>query len=231
MAAAAPVVARTTTAVTSNPTLISAGGSVTLTATVASSSGTPTGAVTFSSGGASLGTANLSGGVATLPTTALPVGADTITASYGGAATFAVSSGTTNVTVTAATPAGYTVVPTSPTLNTTQGQTVSTTLTLNPTGGYSGTVVFSCQNLPANAACVFAKNPVQLTGNNQPVQVGLTIETNVQVARVEASPTPTQSPLSPILPALAFWPKIPFGSRSRVFVGRESSPASSPGSE
>jgi hypothetical protein len=66
-------------------------------------------------------------------------------------------------------------------------------------------VVFSCQDLPANTACVFAQNPVKLPGNDQRVQVGLTIQTDVQQARVEATPTPTQSPLSPVLPALSFW--------------------------
>lgn len=205
VAAAPPVLAGTITAVTANPTSITTGGGVTLTATSTSSSGTPTGTVTFTSGGASLGTENLSGGVATLTTTSLPVGTDAITASYGGTSAFAASTGSTSVTVNSATPAGYTMVPASPTLNTTQGQTVSTTLTLNPVGGYTGTVVFSCQNLPANAACVFAQNPVKLTGTNQPVHVGLTFETNVQQARIEATPKPPQSPLNPILLALAFW--------------------------
>jgi hypothetical protein len=201
----APGIAGTTTTLTANPISITAGGSATLTATVASSSGTPAGTVTFTSGGTSLGTANLSAGVATLTITTLPVGTDTITASYGGAATFAASSGSASVTVNAATPPSYTVVPASPTLSTTQGQNATTTLTLTPVGGYSGTVVFSCQNLPANATCVFAQSPVKLTGDNQPVKVGLTIETDVQQARITATPRPTQSPLNPVLPALAFW--------------------------
>ena len=205
VASAAPVVAGTTTAITATPASIAAGGSVTLTATVKSSSGMPTGAVTFTSGGASLGTANLSGGVATLTTTTLPVGTDTVTASYGGAATFAASSGSTSVTVAPATPASYTLLATPTSLSIAQGQAGSTTLTLNPVGGYSGTVVFSCLNQPAHATCVFAQNPVKLTGNNQPVHVGLTIDTNVRQARIEAVPKPTQSPLNPILPALAFW--------------------------
>jgi MBG domain (YGX type)/Bacterial Ig-like domain (group 3) len=200
---AAPGVAGTTTTVTANPVSIIAGGSVTLAATVASSSGTATGMVTFTNGSASLGTANLSAGVATLTIATLPVGTDIITASYGGAATFAASSGSASVTVNPATPPSYTIVPASTTLSTTQGQNASTTLTLTPVGGYSGTVVFSCQNLPANAKCAFAQNPVTLTGNNQPVNVGITIATDVQQAKLAAPPTST--PLNPLLPALAFW--------------------------
>jgi hypothetical protein len=198
---AAPGVAGTTTTVAANPVSIIAGGSVTLAATVASSSGTATGMVTFTNGSASLGTANLSAGVATLTIATLPVGTDIITASYGGAATFAASSGSASVTVNPATPPSYTIVPASTTLSTTQGQNASTTLT--PVGGYSGTVVFSCQNLPANAKCAFAQNPVTLTGNNQPVNVGITIASNVQQAKLTAPPTST--PLNPSLPALAFW--------------------------
>jgi hypothetical protein len=138
-----------------------------------------------------------------LTITTLPVGTDTITASYGGAATFAASSGSASVTINPAIPPSYTIVPALTTLSTTQGQSANTTLTLTPVGGYSGTVVFSCQNLPANAKCVFAQSPVTLIGNNQPVNVGITIETDVQQAQLAAPPTPT--PLSPVLPALAFW--------------------------
>ena len=200
-----PAIAGTTTTVTSNPTSIPAGGSVVLTATVASSSGTPTGTVTFTSGGVSLGTANLSAGIATLTATTLPVGTDVVTAGYGGAASFAASTGSASVTVNAAPPAAYSVTTSASSLTIAQGQTGGAELTLTPTGGYTGTVTFSCQGLPANAVCAFAQNPIQLTGDNQPVNVGLTIETSVQQGRIEAPPKPMPSPLSPILSALSFW--------------------------
>lgn len=197
------MVAGTTTAVTASPTSITAAGSVTLTATVKSSSGTPSGMVTFTSGGATLGAANLSGGIATLTTTALPVGTDSIVASYAGTATFAASSGSASVTVTPAAP-GYTLTSSVSTLTITQGQTGNDTLVLTPTGGFSGTVTFSCTNLPANAACAFAQNPVNLSGTKK-VSVGLSIQTNVQVAQLLPATGTTRTPLSPVLPALAFW--------------------------
>ncbi len=68
------------------------GQSVTLTATVSSTSGgTPTGNVTFMDGATTLGSGTLSGGVATLATTAtqLAVGAHSFTAVYGTTASFA----------------------------------------------------------------------------------------------------------------------------------------------
>ncbi|MFY9853825.1 MAG: Ig-like domain-containing protein, partial [Terracidiphilus sp.] len=72
------------------------GESVTLTASVSSSGGTPPNGETvkFMSGSTSLGTATLTSGVASLTTTALPVGADSITAVYGGDSDFAGSTST-----------------------------------------------------------------------------------------------------------------------------------------
>ena len=64
------------------------GHAITLTATVTSASGTPTGRVTFYNGRTTLGSGQLSGGVATLSTSTLPAGTDIITATYGGSATF-----------------------------------------------------------------------------------------------------------------------------------------------
>jgi len=59
------------------------GGSITLTATVTSTVGTPSGAVNFTNGGVVFGMALLNAsGIASLTTTALPVGNDMIGASY-----------------------------------------------------------------------------------------------------------------------------------------------------
>ena len=72
-----------------NPTVL--GQPVTLTDTVSTASGTPTGTVTFFANGISLGTAPLVGDVATLTTTALPAGTDVLTATYSGDVNFASS--------------------------------------------------------------------------------------------------------------------------------------------
>ena len=65
---------------------------MTFTATVtvrSAGAGTPTGTVTFKDGATTLGTGTLNGaGVATFTTAALPVGHHTITAVYGGDASF-----------------------------------------------------------------------------------------------------------------------------------------------
>jgi hypothetical protein len=70
-----------------NPSMF--GQSVTFTATVKSSTtGTPTGTVTFKDGATTLASVALSGGVAKFTTSTLAVGTHSITAVYGGDATF-----------------------------------------------------------------------------------------------------------------------------------------------
>jgi hypothetical protein len=85
------VLGGTTTALTSSLNPSQVGQSVTFTATVTSSSGTPTGSVTFLDGATVLGTAGLSGGVATFTTSTLTLGSHSITASYSGGGIFAPS--------------------------------------------------------------------------------------------------------------------------------------------
>jgi Big-like domain-containing protein len=71
------------------------GQSVTFTATVTSStSGVPTGAVTFKSGTKTLGAVQLTNGSASLSTTSLASGSNTITATYNGSPNFTGSSNT-----------------------------------------------------------------------------------------------------------------------------------------
>jgi hypothetical protein len=81
----------TGTTLSANPASTVVGQNVTLNATVAgttTTTGIPTGTVTFQDGASTLGTATLSGGTASLSTTALAVGTHTITARYSGNAHF-----------------------------------------------------------------------------------------------------------------------------------------------
>src|SRR5712692_7629980 len=83
----------TTTALVSSANPSAFGQPVTLTATVSSPAGIPTGTVTFLDGATSLGAGTLdSSGIATLTTASLAVGAHSVTASYGGDTNFNPSS-------------------------------------------------------------------------------------------------------------------------------------------
>jgi CSLREA domain-containing protein len=87
--------AATTTAVTSSVNPSNFGQTVTFTATVSSSAGTPSGTVQFKSDGASVGSpVSLVNGVAQLTTSSLSAGTHTITADYAGDANFLAGSGT-----------------------------------------------------------------------------------------------------------------------------------------
>ena len=79
-----PVLSSTTTALRASTSPSVYGQAITLTATVSSASGTPTGSVTLYNGAASLGTQPLINGTAMLVVTTLPVGQDCLIAHYAG---------------------------------------------------------------------------------------------------------------------------------------------------
>jgi N-acetylneuraminic acid mutarotase len=137
-------VATTTVLVSSlNPSMV--GESVTFTATVIASSGTPSGTVTFNDGATTLGTGTLSSGTAALATSSLSVGAHSIKAVYGGDASFLPSWSTLTQTVRTTT----TTVVTSSLNPSTTGQGVTFTATVTSSAGTpTGSVAFLDGSLP-----------------------------------------------------------------------------------
>lgn len=131
-------IATTTTTVSSsaNPSVFSQ--SVTFTAAVTSSGGTPTGTVTFKDGASTLGTANLDGtGHATLTTSTLAVASHSITATYNGS--FSFSASTSSALTQVVNEDGTTSVVTSSLNPSRHGQTVTFTATV--TANAPGTAV------------------------------------------------------------------------------------------
>ena len=209
-----------TTTLTSSASAIIAGQPVTFTATV--HSGTtlvPSGTVNFYNGTMLLGAQGVTNGVATFTTSTLAAGGNpAFTASYVGTVDYAASTSAT-VMVTVATPIApsFTLAATPNTLTIPTGGIDASTLTITPTGGYTGKLTLSCSGLPANTYCYFPGNSgaqtiaVTLNGSNTAQSIALNIETGAMtappMARMQAMPSPfgQQSPLSPILPALAFW--------------------------
>lgn len=115
---------------------------VTFTATVKpSTSGTPTGKVTFKNGSTTLATVNLSGGKASYTTSALTVGSHAITADYGGSTDYATStSSTLTETIKQATTTTTLESSKNPS---TKGQKVTfTALVKASSGSATGTVAF-----------------------------------------------------------------------------------------
>ena len=135
----------TTTTVSATPNQAVFGAAVTLTATVAPTSGStvPTGTVTFFNGATSIGTASLTNGTGSIQLSTLPVGTDSITAQYAGATYWAAStSSPALVTISAITTT--TTVTATPNQGA-YGSTVTLTATVAPTSGSTaptGTVTF-----------------------------------------------------------------------------------------
>ncbi len=213
--AATTTPAATTTTLKSSASTATEGSSVTLTATVKVTAGgalVTSGTVTFSSGTTSIGAASLgTSGVATLNTTNLPVGSDNVTASFVGSANDAASTSSPAVViqVTAATSPSVTVTPATSTLSVAPGATVTDALTVTPVGGYTGTLQFSCTNLPVNTTCSFTPMPLTISASSGAQTVTLTIHTNTLALNSWRPLAPGQQPgsLPGNLPMLAtvFW--------------------------
>lgn len=187
ISAAVPITvtqAQTTAAVFSSRSSVAEGTSVTLTATISTTSGglRPTGTVTFLSGGTAIAIAgnpaSASGtdgagsiqsgaftaaqGTASLVTT-LPTGQDIITAQYSGDSNY-VGSISSATTVNVQADFVFTAVPSITIAR--PGRSGTATLTVTGQPGYSGTINFSaasCSGLPHESTCSF--NPASVTNS------------------------------------------------------------------
>ena len=123
----------TSTGISSSANPSTYGQAVTLTATVTSSSGTPTGKLTFMMNGSSMGTATLTGGIAALTKTFQGLATKSITAAYLGNASFA--SSTSSVLSQVVNPAATQVALSSSKNPATVGQPVILTATVSSSAG------------------------------------------------------------------------------------------------
>jgi hypothetical protein len=144
--------AATTAAVGSsaNPSVF--GSAVTLSATVTSSAGTPTGSITFFDGTTSLGSVTLnSSGAASLTTSALSVGSHSVTVQYSGDSNFSPSTSPPLVQSVGTEPTATTLQASANPI--TYGQSVTLTASVSAgVGTPSGTVSFSDGPTPLGSA-------------------------------------------------------------------------------
>jgi Pro-kumamolisin, activation domain/Bacterial Ig-like domain (group 3) len=156
----APALA-TTTVLTASPASISQTAATQLTAAVkaASGSATPAGSVTFSAGNVALGTATLAGSgttataVLSVAASKLSIGSNSVTASYAGNSNFAVSAGSTTLTVTASAVATTTVLTASPASIAPSATTQLTAMVKAASGSAAaGSVTFAIGNTSLGSA-------------------------------------------------------------------------------
>jgi hypothetical protein len=183
--------APTTTALTVSSGSVTSGQAVTLTATVSSPDGSPTGTVSFYDNGSLLNAATLSAGVATYSVTTLAPGIDhTITAYYSGDQNFLTSSSTVTTTVDVGA-LDFTVSAMGATSQTVQpGATVTFKVGVSPTSGsYPGPVNISLSGLPSSATATVS--PQTIAANSGSQTITITIQLAAATKQARATPHPS----------------------------------------
>ncbi len=193
-----PVTTRvsTTTTLASSASQADQGYTISLAASVAAPTGSPTGLVDFSIGPRKIGSASLSNGRAYLNTSALPVGTNAITATYAGDATHSASSSSA-ISIRIFGP-DFTIQATPATVIATQGQNVNLNLLITPQNGFSQTPILTCEGLPEGSGCSFSAPAKQSDGT---LLVSATIHTATDTAGERKNS-------SPLFPALALMPLL-----------------------
>jgi len=176
-------------------------GTNTITATVTSTSGVPTGTITFMNGSTLAdplqGPVTLSGlGQATFNTSNLPLGTYSLTAVYSGDQNFAQA--TVPISTFEIINPSVLITSSPSLLSLTAGTPGSVTLTLQGLVGFGGTttsVTLACntKTLPEYSECSFDDPNVPMTVSNGSAQVVMTISTNVPVnsgALIDLDPRP-----------------------------------------
>jgi hypothetical protein len=192
----------TTTSLVSSSATAAVGTTVTLTATVANSSGSmvPTGMVSFSDGGTVLGSPSVDGnGVATYSTSSLAAGTHAILASYAGDATHATSTSTVLLETISAPSSpggsGFTISASENSLSIVQGQTGTAVLTLTAPNGSNSPVTLTCSGLPKDTNCTFS--PPSVTPTAAGVTAALIIGTDVKSTSAALKTDRPGGPASP----------------------------------
>jgi hypothetical protein len=211
--------AGTATSLQVSPNPVPEGQTVTLTAAVIATSGTPTGTVFFFSDGILSGSASLNNqGIATYTALSLPAGTYQLTAQYSGTTNFMTST-SSGVSWTVTTP-GINLALSKPSLTVTSGVPTSNSvvLTLTPVGGYSGTLQMACISPPAGTTCTFQPPSATVNSATGPVQATMIVNTSGTTTTAGLrSLEPSKPGKAPALPASIYW--IP-GLLAAALIGR-----------
>lgn len=139
---------------------------------------TQRGSVTFLDGTTPLGILPLSQAFSPgLTVTALSVGTHSITASFSGSADLQAStSAAIQQVITAPLVPDYSVVPDKTSATLLAGQAATFNITTNSVNGFTGSVNFSCGNLPSLTTCTFSPSPVSVSAGST-LSTVLTVKT------------------------------------------------------
>jgi hypothetical protein len=172
--------APTATVLTASPNPANLGQTVTLSATVTSAIGTPTGTFNFYDGTTLLGTQPVAGGAASFSTASLSIGNHSLTAAYTGASNFATSTSAAVSEIVTAPNFSISISPSSQSIYT--GESAIYTVAFTQASGLDLAVTLSCSQLPANTTCTFSQDELSQSGTTT-----LTVQTTAPKAASSAS--------------------------------------------
>jgi hypothetical protein len=205
--------APTTTSFTGLPSS-SVGGNVSFAVTVSTTSygAGPTGTIQLLNNGAPLGGVSGVSGTSYSPSTgayaqvsqqfggSLPPGVDKIAVQYSGDVNYAAS--TSAASTISVTDFSLSFNPSSVNISA-AGQSATSTITLAPLGGFTGTVALTCNTTYEGISCTISPSSVNLSGSSA-VTATLTISTTGPVNAVLPAP-PRRAPTSYHLPLVWSW--------------------------
>jgi hypothetical protein len=182
--------AGTATTLSVSSASIGAGASVTLSSQVASTTtGTPTGTVSFYDGTTLLSNVNLTSGATSYTATLLAGSTHSLSATYSGDVNFTTSSTVAAAPVVVAA-SGFSLNQTGgPSQTVTPGSVVVYSFAIAPSSGsvYPGNVTFSVSGLPTGATATFS--PATITAGSGAQTVTMTVQTAAGTSSYKAAPT------------------------------------------
>jgi hypothetical protein len=190
----------------------------TLSATVSSSAGTPTGSVSFLDGSTPLGSGTVSGGVVAMTITSMAMGSHSITAAYSGDTNFLAStSGTLTQMVE---DFSVSVASSGSTQTTRAGGTATYPLVVTPMGGATlpSAVTLNVSGLPTGATATFT--PQVVPAGSSTSNVVLTIQLPSVAAKLDRK-TPLNGKAPPLLWGILLLPLAGSMQRVRKRLGRK----------
>lgn len=202
-----------TVALTSSANPVFAQNSVTLTASITSTGGTPTGAVTFLDGTTVIGTSTLNSSSATLSSSTLAVGSHAITSSYSGDTNFLPASALLTQVVE-----DFSITPGSTTsASVNAGGSATYTFTVNPVGPatkFPSSLTLAASGGPAGTTYSFSPSSIAAGAASTSVTLTVVVPSNVGSLR-DTVPWPA-GPLSlPLAIAACLVPLIRRPSKAR----------------
>ena len=189
---------------------------LTLTATITGAN--PTGQVTFVIGTTPIGSATITNGTATLTTSFAAINTYSVIANYAGNSVNLPSTSNA-ISIVVSVPDFILSNRLASAIIISAGQTITTTLTVQPLGGYSGTVKFSCSALPVATSCSLSPTTATVAnGLNQTTT--LTILTTAQSISASSIHQQNLSNRVPLLAWASLFLLVSLPRRTRRFAWR-----------